>query len=88
MVEDTANHHKAVESLRRLGAKVQATNVSVSSFPFVLLPLRWFLSRQGYDLVRAGRGLIGLSNSLTKTNGSRAHHINSIQAALKLPPAD
>jgi len=86
MAEGTANYDKAVESLRRLGAKVQATNVSVSSLPFV--PLGWFLSMQGYDLVRAGRGLIGLSNSLTKTNGSRAHHINSIQAALKLPPAD
>ena len=83
MVEHKANYDKAVESLRRLGAKVQATNVSVSSLPFV--PLRWFLSKQGYDLVRAGRGLIGLSNSLASTDDSRAHHINSIQTGLKLP---
>jgi hypothetical protein len=85
MVEDTANYDKAVQSLRRPGAKVQAVNVSVSSLPFVLLPLRWFLSMQGYDLLRAGRGLIGLSNSLALTDGSRALHIDSIQAALKLP---
>jgi hypothetical protein len=36
----------------------------------------------------ADRGLIGLSNSLALTDDSRAHQMNSIQAALKLPPAD
>jgi hypothetical protein len=79
MVAGTANYDKAVNSLRRLGAKVQATNVSASR------PLAWFLSVFGYDLPKAGGGLIGLSNSLASTDGSRALHINSIQAALKLP---
>ena len=71
MVAGTPNHDKAVESLRRLGAKVQAmnANVSVSSLPFVFLPLRWFLSMQRYDLRRAGRGLVGLSNSLATEDG-------------------
>ena len=52
MAEGTADYLKAVESQRRLGAKVQAMNahVSVSSLPFVFLPLRWFLSMQRYDL--------------------------------------
>lgn len=87
MVEHTANYDKAVESLRRLGARVQAmnANVSVSSLPFVFLPLRRFLSMQGYDPARPGRGLIGLSNSLAVTDGSGAHQIGLIQAALKLP---
>jgi hypothetical protein len=84
MVAGTADHFKAVETLRRLGAKVQATNVSLSSLPFV--PLRWCLSTWGYDLRRAGRGLIGLSNSLVE--GDRAAETSVIQAALKLPPAD
>lgn len=90
MVAGTADHLKAVESLRRLGAKVQAMNenVSISSLWLVFLPLRWFLSKQGYDLRRAGRGLIGLSNSLALTDGGSAHETKSIQVALKLPPAD
>ncbi len=85
-----ADHSRAVESLRRLGAKVQAMNenVSISSLWLVFLPLRWFLSKQGYDLRKASRGLIGLSNSLALTDDSRAHQMNSIQAALKLPQAD
>jgi hypothetical protein len=50
MVEHTADHDKAVESLRRLGARVRAmnANVSVSSLPFVYVPLRWFLSKPEY----------------------------------------
>ena len=70
-------YDNAAESLRRLGAKVQATNVTATR------PLRWFLSKQGYDLVDAGKNLIGLSNSLAMPD--RAHHIDKIQAALKLP---
>lgn len=70
-------YDSAVESLRRLGAKMQATNATATS------PLRWFLSQQGYDLVGAGTNLIGLSNSLAKPD--RANHIDKIQAALKLP---
>jgi hypothetical protein len=75
----TAEYDKAVDSIRRLGAKVQATKVSAS------LPLGWFLSIFGYDLAKAGGSLIGLSNSLASTDGSRALHTNSIQAGLKLP---
>src|SRR5271154_4826914 len=80
MVEHTDDYDKAVESLRRLGARVQAmnANVSVSSLPFVFLPLRWFLSKQGYDLAKAARGLIGLSNSLAVTDGGRAYETKSI----------
>ena len=63
-------------------------NVSVSSLPFVFLPLRRFLSMQGYDLARAGRGLIGLSNSLAVTDGSGAHQIGLISSGLEAPPAD
>jgi hypothetical protein len=73
-----AAHDNAVDSLRRLAAKVQATYVIASP------PLRWFLSVRGYDLVKAGSGLFGLSGSLTSNDGSRAVHRNSIQDALKL----
>jgi hypothetical protein len=41
-------HEKARDSLRRLGAKVQATNVSATP------PLRWFFGVLGYDLVEGG----------------------------------
>ncbi len=49
--EDRAKFDEAVEDLRRLGAKVQATNVAAT------WPLRIFRSRFGYDLGKAGRGL-------------------------------
>lgn len=78
MTTGTPNHDKAIESLRRLGARVQATNVSAQPL------LRWFLSKRGYDLVVAGRALIGLSNSLEIIDG-RSRCINRIQAALRLP---
>jgi hypothetical protein len=86
MVAGEADHLKAFEALRRLGAKVQAMNENISSLRLVFLPLRWFLSKQGYDLRRAGRGLIGLSNSLT--DDGRAYETKLIQVALKLPPTD
>jgi predicted CopG family antitoxin len=79
MNADAPSYEKAVESRRRLGAKVQATNVSAQQ------PLRWFLSIRGYDLAKAGGNLIGLSNSLALTDGSRAIHVDRIQVALKLP---
>jgi hypothetical protein len=75
---DEAARDKAVDSLRRLAAKVLATEASA------WFPLRWCLSRWGYDLVKAGNGLFGLSGSLTSNDGSRAIHKNSIQDALKL----
>ncbi len=90
MGEHTDDFGKAVKSLRRLGARVQAVNenVSILSLSLVFLPLRWFLFKQGYDLRKAGRGLIGLSNSLAATEGGRAYETELIRAALKLPPAD
>ena len=79
MVANTSDYDKAVNSLRRLGAKLHATNVTTSYL------LRWYLSIFGYDLAKAGGGLIGLSNSLGNIVGSRAFHNNSIQVGLKLP---
>ncbi len=81
MFAGTPVYEKAVDSLRRLGAKVHATNITASSL------LRWYLPRAGYDLVKAGGGLIGLSNSLADNPGDafRANHTNSIQVGLKLP---
>lgn len=79
MVVHTTDYDKAVDALRRLGAKVQAMNVTDSR------ALRMFLRVRGYDLAKAGGGLIGLSNSLAKDDGSRALHRNSIQVGLKLP---
>lgn len=76
---DEAARDKAANSLRRLAAKVLAAEASA------WFPLRWCLSRWGYDLVKAGSGLIGLSNSLISNDGSRGVHRHSIQDALKLP---
>ena len=72
----TAAYEKAVESLRRLGAKMQAMDVSAQ-------PPRWFLSLLGFDLATAGRNLIGLSNALT--DDGRVLHVDKIEVALKLP---
>jgi hypothetical protein len=81
MATGGSDYEKAEDSLRRLGAKVHATNATAS------LPLRWYLSKAGYDLVRAGGGLIGLCNSLRDdpSNFVRARHTNSIQVGLNLP---
>jgi hypothetical protein len=77
IVEGTPTYWTAVESLRRLGAKVQATDVTA------LLPLRWFLSKWGYDLTTAGSNLIGLSNSLNLSG--RHLHADRIEKGLRLP---
>jgi hypothetical protein len=79
MVADKPECERSAESLRRLGAKVQAANITATPL------LRWWLRRCGYDLVKTGRGLIGLSNSLALTDDSRTLHISSIQTGLKLP---
>jgi hypothetical protein len=81
MAAGTSAYDKAEDSLRRLGAKVHATNVTAS------LPLRWYLSKAGYDLVKAGGGLFGLCNSLADNPSDlfRAGHTNSIQVGLNLP---
>ena len=75
--ENMTVYKSAVESLRRLGAKVQATDITA-------LPLlRWFLSKRGYNLGVAGSNLIGLSNSL---NVSGRHlHTDKIEKGLRLP---
>jgi hypothetical protein len=80
MVAGKPEHAKAVESLRRLGAQVQATDVAA------VRPLRWFLSVRGYDLTRASRSLIGLSNSLAETHDIRLPRTNSVLTGLRLPP--
>ena len=89
MVAEKPEHAKAVESLRRLGAKVQATNASAWR------PLRWFIGRLGYDLVKAGRSLIALSSSLAKTPDIRRPHtefdleeLETAAAGIKGRPAD
>jgi hypothetical protein len=73
-----AEFDSAVATLRRLGAKVKATAETDS------LVLRWFLARWGYDLLKASGGMIGLSNSLHTSDGSRALHTDSIEVGLKL----
>lgn len=77
IVEGTPAYWNAVEALRRLGAKVQATEVTASPL------LRWFLSKWGYDLAIAGRNLIGLSNSLNLSG--RHLHADQIEKGLRLP---
>src|SRR5208283_3054798 len=67
----------AAESLRRLGAKVQATDLTAPPL------LRWFLSKWGYDLTTAGSNLIGLSNSLNLSG--RHLHADRIEKGLRLP---
>jgi hypothetical protein len=47
--------------------------------------LRLFLAWTGFDLTQAGKGLIGLSNSLHLQDGSRAVQTNWVQKGLKLP---
>jgi hypothetical protein len=70
-------YKSAVESLRRLGAKVQATDVTA------LPPLRCFLSKRGYSLGVVGSNLIGLSNSLNVPG--RHLHVDKIEKGLRLP---
>jgi len=77
MTVHTPDYEKAVESLRRLGAKVQATDVTAPRL------LRRFLSKCGYDLTMAGGNLIGLSNSLNLP--ARYLHADKIEKGLRLP---
>jgi hypothetical protein len=90
MSAHTADYDKAVDSLRRLGAKMQAMDASVRIplaqawlLSLAQAPLRWFLSRLGFDLAKAGDNLIGLSNALTAVG--RPLHVDRIEVALKLP---
>jgi hypothetical protein len=78
----TASYEKAVDSLRRLGAKIQAMDVSAKTLR-PQAPLRWLLAYYGFDLAKAGTNLIGLSNALTDVG--RALHVDKIEVALRLP---
>jgi hypothetical protein len=70
---------EVADSLRRLGAKVLTTNNT--AFP----PLRLYLSKAGFDLAKAGDGLIALSKSLADSGPHhRAIYTNRIQVGLKL----
>jgi hypothetical protein len=68
---------KSVESLRRLGAKVQATEVTATPL------LRLCISKLGYNLSVAGSNLIGLSNSLNVPG--RHIHADKVEKGLRLP---
>jgi hypothetical protein len=77
MAKGTPAYGAAMESLRRLGAKVLATDVAAPPL------LRRYLSIRGYDLTTAGRGLIGLSNSLDVSG--RHLQVDRIEKGLRLP---
>jgi hypothetical protein len=86
----TADHERAADSLRRLGARMKAMDASVRTplaqawlLSLAQAPLRCFLSSLGFDLATAGDGLIGLSNALTAVG--RPLHVDKIEVALKLP---
>jgi hypothetical protein len=76
---DIPGYQTAQDSLRDLGAKVLTTNNTASP------PLRWYLSKAGYDLAKASAGLNALSKSLAD---SYPHHrliyTDRIQEGLKL----
>jgi hypothetical protein len=73
--------------VRRLAAKVNATNATAATSITASSLLRWSLSRAGYDLAKAADGLMGLSNSMEDNSSDfvRAKHTNSIQMGLNLP---
>jgi hypothetical protein len=89
-----AEHARAADALRRLGAKMQAMDATLHAGSckgvvaavlwVVQAPLRKFLSGVGFDLATAGRSLIGLSNALT--DPKRSDYVDRVEAALKLPP--
>jgi hypothetical protein len=72
---DTPDYSNAVDSLRHLGTQVLA----------VVPPLRWGLNVCGYDLAKAGNGLIGLSNSLSEYDDGRTRHKAAVLTGLRLP---
>jgi hypothetical protein len=77
---DDPRYRQVADSLRRLGAKVFATNKTESRL------LRWYLSKARYDLAMAGGGLTGLSNSLVDQHPAhRVIYTDNIENGLKLP---
>ena len=79
---DPRAYDDAQAELRRL-----ATNLSELQQVPVPIP-GWYLKLRGYDLVAASSGLIGLSNTLLSTDGSRAVNRHVVEAALRLPLED
>jgi hypothetical protein len=66
--------------LREVACELQAATESLNP-----VSKWWFRKRHGYDLLKAGAGLIGLSNSLFDSAGGRLLHKDSVSKALKLP---
>jgi hypothetical protein len=63
---DEKARNEAVGSLRRLAAEVYAAKANAVPALAWLFETWW-----GYDLIKAGAGLIALSDSLETTDGSR-----------------
>ena len=74
---EVATFESAVTTLRRLGTQMKA--FGETEF-FAALSVRLL----GFDPVKAGSGLIGLSNSLHEYGQPRASHRATIEEALKL----
>jgi hypothetical protein len=70
---------KAIASIRRQAARLDALRVSLRAVP------RAYLSWCRYNLVAASGGLIGISNSFGTSDGSLALHRHALQKSLKLP---
>jgi len=69
---------EAQSTLRKLGTEMKA-------FAENERVVVWLLERGGYDPNEAGRGLMGLSNSLNTYGKDRHHFGQMIQTALRLP---
>jgi hypothetical protein len=79
IVKDTPIYSDAEANLRRLGAQLLATQQATA------YPLRCYLNFRGYDLAKAGNGLIKLSNSLSQFDEFRTGQKKSVVDGLKLP---
>src|SRR5207248_11362408 len=73
---------KAQDDLRRLSAKIDALNQSIS------LASRRFLRWRGYDLEKAAGGLRGLSNNIGRRGYNKAYSRFEVQTGLRLPADD
>ncbi len=77
---DAAEYKRSIVELRRLGARIQATNVIATGF------LRLIISKLDYDLDLAGLALIDLSHSMSRPE--RHRYIDRIEEGLHLPNTD
>ena len=73
---------KGVDDLRRLSAKLDALNRSLS------VGSHRYLVWRGYELEKAAGGLRGLSNNLGRRGYDKAYSRFSIETALRLPTDD